>query len=108
MKVLIRCLTDGAVVCGKKLRAGQEIELDITDEQIAHLVTVEAAGDIAIKSEHDEIKAFRDAVESRRAEAEAQATASAPVAAPADNVMVTSDHVADVAGDVVMAEHDKP
>lgn len=45
MKILIKCLTDGARVAGEALRASQVVYRDLDDEQVMRLRVGIAAGD---------------------------------------------------------------
>jgi hypothetical protein len=47
-KVSIRCLTDGAIVLGERMRAMQVLEREVDDAEMARLRVIVAAGDIAV------------------------------------------------------------
>lgn len=47
MQLDIECLTDGALVLGQRMRAGELREITLRDEDIAKLRVLVAAGDIS-------------------------------------------------------------
>lgn len=51
MRAQITCLVNGAVVAGKRRRAGERFEVEMTDELAKRLAVVEAAGDIIVQRE---------------------------------------------------------